>query len=382
MGGWRVVTDEAEGARRWRLVLGRYANSTLPTSSFDAREAAIERTLSYLYDREYQQRGHRHRTEGAGGSLDPSALNALSWLGGAGKLFPKPTFERMQVQAIERYNLTELLADEETAAGLQPTPELATALLSIRGRLDSSLENGVRTVIAATVDEIVKRVKPRFQQALTGQRTRARSYRRSSRDFDWRTTIRANLANYDPESARLAIETVRFTSRSRRTLPWDVIVCVDQSGSMASSVMYSAICASILTALPSVAVRLVLFDTSVTDVSHLAADPVSVLMTAQLGGGTDIASALAYCESLVVTPARTVVALISDFEEGGSVSRMLATVSRMKESGATLLGLAALDERAEPSFDHQMAGRLTARGMEVAALTPEHFAEWLGDVMT
>jgi Mg-chelatase subunit ChlD len=376
------VTGDTEAARRWRLILGRYANDTLPAGRFTTEDAAIERTLGYLYDREYTARGHRQGDQGKGGSLDPSALTALNWLGGARALFPRSTFERMQVQAIERYQLTELLVDQQTAASLQPTPELATALLSIRGRLDASLEDGVRTVIAATVADIVQRVKPRFVQALRGQRNRTRSPQRSSQNFDWRGTIRANLANYDHDSARIIVDTVRFTSRVRRSLPWEVIVCVDQSGSLASSVMYSAICASILTALPSVTVKLVLFDTNVTDLTDLASDPVAVLMTAQLGGGTDIANALAFCESLVTTPSRTVIALISDFEEGGSVTHLLAGVSRLKSSGVTLLGLAALNEDAEPSYDKSMAERLTGRGMEVAALTPEHFAEWLGDVMS
>jgi Mg-chelatase subunit ChlD len=376
------MTHDAEATRRWRLILGRYANDTLPAGHFTTEDAAIERTLGYLYDREYTARGHRQREQGKGGSLDPSALTALNWLGGARALFPQSTFERMQVQAIERYQLTELLVDQQTAASLQPTPELATALLSIRGRLDASLEAGVRTVIAATVADIVQRIKPRFVQSLGGQRNRTRSPQRSSQNFDWRATIRANLANYDHDSSRIMVDTVRFTSRVRRSLPWEVIVCVDQSGSMASSVMYSAICASILAALPSVTVKLVLFDTNVTDLTDLASDPVAVLMTAQLGGGTDIAKALAYCESLVTTPSRTVIALISDFEEGGSVTHLLAGISRLKSSGVTLLGLAALDEGAEPSYDKLMAERLAGRGMEVAALTPEHFAEWLGDVMS
>ncbi|KQQ27278.1 VWA domain-containing protein [Frondihabitans sp. Leaf304] len=374
------MTD-AQKARRWRLILGRYANDSLPGSGLQGADVAIERTLSYLYDREYTARGHRLRTEGAGGSLDASALTALNWLGGARELFPQSTYERMQVHAIEKYGLTELLADEDAAAALVPSPQLATALLSIRGRLDASVEAGVRRVIAATVDDIVQRVRPRFAQALIGRRTRARSMRRSSATFDWRATLHLNLRNYNPATARLYVDQVRFTARAKRTLPWDVIVCVDQSGSMASSVMYSAVCASILAALPGVTVKLVLFDTSVTDVTTLASDPVGVLLTAQLGGGTDIAGALGYCEGLVTTPSRTVLTLISDFEEGGSVAAMLATVSRLRESGVTLLGLAALDEVAEPTYDRQMADRLSTRGMEIAALTPEHFGEWLGEVM-
>ena len=172
-----------------------------------------------------------------------------------------------------------------------------------------------------------------------------------------------------------------FYSRVQNHLPWQVILCVDQSGSMFSSVMYAAICASILAALPAVSVKLVLFDTSVVDLSEHAHDPVEVLMTAQLGGGTNIAQALQYCQSLIETPNRTVLALISDFEEGGSVPLFLRTIQSLASQRVTLLGLAALDEQAQPVYSLDMAQRLADLGMHVAALTPEHFAKWLAEVM-
>jgi len=375
-----AMSDDLEAARRWRLVLGRYADEQLGRG-IGASDARLENTLSYLYDREYESRGHRLE-RGAGGSLDGSNPSALSWLGQARELFPNSTFERMQVQAIEKYQLTELLADEATVAALEPSPHLATALMSVRGKLDQSVEAGVRALIARVVEDIVRRIRPQFMSALSGRRNRLRrSPQKLAQNFDWRATINANLANVDPETKRIMIDDPRFMSRVKRTVPWDVVLCVDQSGSMASSVLYSAVCASILAALPGVTVRLVLFDTSVVDMSHLAADPVTVLMTAQLGGGTDIAGALGYCESLVRTPANTVVALISDFEEGGSVSQLLATVGRLRDSGVTLLGLAALDEDARAVYDPNVGGKLAARGMEIAALTPEHFGEWLGEVL-
>ena len=376
-----MTAQDAEAARRWRLVLGRYADDRLPAGGFGGADARIERTLGYLYDREYAARGHRH-APGQGGSLDPSALTAVSWLAGARELFPQATFERIQVQALEQYGLTELLADEATVDAMPPSVDLATALLAVRGKLDGQVEEGMRRIIAAVVDDIVRRIRPRFATAFSGRRDRnRRSAQRIRQNFDWQRTVRANLGNYDTENQRLVINEPRFHSTVRRTVPWDVIICVDQSGSMAASLLYSAVCAGIMSSLPGVTVRLVLFDTSVVDLSHIADDPVGVLMTAQLGGGTDIAKALAYCETLVTTPKRTVLALISDFEEGGSVSRLLSTVGRLSASGVTMLGMAALDERGEAVYDPHVAGRLAARGMEVAAATPEHFAEWVGEVM-
>jgi hypothetical protein len=313
--------------------------------------------------------------------LDRSQLTAINWLNHARDLFPTSTFERLQTDAIQRYGLTELLADHAAAEAMEPSPELGTALLSVRGKLDASLEDGVRTVIAKVIRDIVERITPEFTAALSGRKDRfRRSVQPLAQNFDWRRTIRANLAHYDRENKRLLIDQARFISRVRRRLPWDVIVAVDQSASMAASVLYSAVCASILSGLPGINVRLILFDTSVVDMTHLAHDPIEVLMTAQLGGGTDIGGALRHCETLVTTPSRTVLVVVSDFEEGASVSALMATVSRLKESGVELLGLAALDEDAQAAFDPHVGGGLADRGMEIAALTPEHLAEWLAEV--
>lgn len=171
-----------------------------------------------------------------------------------------------------------------------------------------------------------------------------------------------------------------MSRKRRRNLDWQVIILVDQSGSMAGSVLHSAICAAILAGLPGISVRLVLFDTSIVDMTHLASDPVEVLMTAQLGGGTNIAQAMEYARKLVEQPTRTVVALISDFEEGGSVSSLLSSTQALASSGVRLLGLASLDDDGDPWYDRQMAARLTTQGMEIAAMTPDRFADWLAEV--
>lgn len=373
------MTD-LETARRWRLILGRYADRALDQAALNPTDARLEKTLDYLYNREYQRRGHVQG--GRGGSLDDSQLTALNWLEQARNLFPRSTFERLQTQAIERYAISALLTDPASLASLEPSPALAKALLSVRGRLSADTRDAVRQLIAKVVEEILQRLRSRFTNALNGRRNRfRRSPIRHAQNFDWRATIAANLKHYDPERKQLLIESPRFSARVRRQLPWDVILCVDQSGSMLDSVMYSAICASILATLPSVRVRLVLFDTQVVDLSHLAHDPVEVLLTVQLGGGTDIGKALRYCEQLVDTPQRTVLALISDFEEGAAIGPLLACVSRLNEARVRLLGLAALDDAARPVYDPSMGQRLADRGMRIAALTPEHFAEWLAEVM-
>ena len=370
---------------RWRLLLGRYSEQHLQNlANLSAAQQQQMQTLDYLYNREYQRRGvmQGQGQDGGGASLDPSQLSALDWLTKSKRLFPKSTFEQMQTTALSRYGMTELMNSPKMLDQLSPSPQIAQALLGMRGRMSNEMRLAVKRLIERVVEEILQRLKPRFRQQFTGRRNRFRcSHVKQASNFDWRATIARNLKHYQQDSQQLVIHEPVFYSRVQNHLPWQVILCVDQSGSMFSSVMYAAICASILAALPAVSVKLVLFDTSVVDLSEHAHDPVEVLMTAQLGGGTNIAQALQYCQSLIETPNRTVLALISDFEEGGSVSLFLRTIQSLASQRVTLLGLAALDEQAQPVYSLDMAQRLADLGMHVAALTPEHFAKWLAEVM-
>jgi Mg-chelatase subunit ChlD len=374
-----MQSDDA--LRRWRLILGRYATRPLSGAGFSGGDWKLEQALEYLYGREYNNRG-LGRASGQGGSLDPSQLRAIDWLAKSKKLFPQEVFERMQTQAIERYALTELLNDPAVLRSMDATPSLTKALLSMRGRLSNEMRDAVRGIIQKTVDEITRRLRNEFVNALVGRRNRQRrSNLASSQNFDWRATIAANLKHYDLARKQLVIEHPKFNARVKRSLPWDVILCVDQSGSMMDSVIYSAVIAGIMSSLPSVRVKLVVFDTSVVDLTQMAHDPVEVLLTVQLGGGTDIGRALQYCEKLIGNPNRTVLTLISDFEEGAPPAPMLAAVQRMAQSRVKCLGLAALNDDANPVYDRQMAQRLANNGMHIAALTPVHFAQWLAEVM-
>ncbi|CDL83786.1 VWA domain-containing protein [Xenorhabdus szentirmaii] len=373
--------EQKQRAKRWRLVLGQYADNALGKASFNAEDLKIERTLDFLYRREYQRRGLRQE-QGRHGSLDASQITAVNWLNQARKLFPNSTFERMQSQALERYEISSFLRDPQALKAMEPTKALAKSLMSLRGRMSEETRDAVKQIIRKVVEDILKQIRNNFRQSLTGRRNRfCRSLIPNSRNFDWRATIAANLKHYDTNNKQLLIETPYFNARMQQRMPWDIILCVDQSGSMSSSIMYAAICASILASLPTVRVSLVVFDTQVVDLSHLAHDPVEVLMTVQLGGGTNIAGAMRYCETLVRNPKRTVISLISDFEEGGSLSQLLDCTQRLHSQQIKLLGLAALDEEAMPVYDSTIAQKLADRGMHVAALTPEHFAQWLAEVM-
>ncbi|MCJ2184697.1 VWA domain-containing protein [Novosphingobium sp. 1949] len=373
-----------DALRRWRLVLGRYAERALPGAALSNEERRADRALDHLYAREMERRGLRRdtRPRGGGGTLDPSALTTLGWLGELRALFPQSVCETIQAHALTNLGMQDLLDDPAVLDALEPNQDLLKALIAFKGGADPALRAKIREVTRRIVEDIVARLRPRVEAALTGRPDRfRRSTIKSMQSFDWRATIRENLATWDAERATITAEKLRFHARRRRTLPWTIILCVDQSGSMLSSTIYAAVMASILAGLPAVDIRLIVFDTAIVDLSSEAHDPVEVLMAVQLGGGTDIASAMEYAEGLITQPSRTLFVLVSDFEEGGSVTRMLAATRRMASARVTLMGLGALSDEAAPLYDRAMAERLAGCGMQVAALTPEHFAEWIAGVI-
>ncbi len=364
--------------RRWRLALGRYANTNL--GSPGGRDAQIDRALDFLYSREYQKRGVK---SGRGpGSLDPTQMNAVNWLGKARSLFPESVFEVLQDHALDRYGISELLNDPKTLEALEPNQNLLKVLLGFQGRAQPEVKNKLREVADRVIKDIMERLRTDVQRAFSGRRNRfRRSNIASAANFDWRTTIRANLKNYDPNRNRIIPDRVFFNARERRHLPWRVILCVDQSGSMTDSMIHAAVMAAILSGLPGISVSMVLFDTSVLDVSDRLADPLETLLSVQLGGGTDIGRAMTYCEGLVEDADRTVLALISDFGEGAPPRPLYASVARLAEQRVKLIGLAALHDSGEPVFDEMIAGRLADLGMKIGAMTPDQFAQWLAGIM-
>jgi Mg-chelatase subunit ChlD len=235
-----------------------------------------------------------------------------------------------------------------------------------------------RQLVRRVIQELIEKLAVEIRQPFFGSRQRSRSSMRIARNFDWRTTLRRNLKHYDLATRRMAIETPYFVSRVRRHADkWQIIILVDQSGSMAGSVIHASVTAAIFFGIPAIRTHLVLFDTSVVDVTQDCTDPVETLMKVQLGGGTDIGQALGYAASLVDNPRRTIVILITDFCEGAPVARLYSAARQLVESGVTLLGLAALDEQADPAYDRDVAGRLVQLGAHVAAMTPGELANWV-----
>ena len=371
---------------RWRHILGRFAKDKLPCpmSSEDVRR---ELALDYLYGKEYKGRGVREKpekqTEKIPGSLDPSQLNVPTWLSEVRELFPKETVEIIEKHALDRYGMKELVTDPKVLEKLEANLDLLKMILSFKGIMQGEVLGVARKIIRQVVEELTEKLKTDIRRTMIGKLNRFQhSPLKISQNLDKYGTIRDNLKHYDPERKQLIIQKVRFFSRIERRLPWQIIICIDQSGSMASSVIHSAVMAGILAGLPSLQINLVVFDTSVVDLSDYVDDPVEILMSVQLGGGTNIGQAITYCEGLVGNPHRSVLILVSDFAEGGAPSKLLSSCRRLREAGVILLGLASLDEKANAFYDVKMAELLAQTGMEIAALTPKRLAEWLVKVIS
>ena len=367
-----------EAQRRWRLALGRYANRGL--GQLTGRDADADQVLDFLYSREYQKRG-LHRDPGPG-SLDPTQMNAVKWLDRARAIFPAPVFEVLQSDALDRYELTALLKDPKCLESLEPNQDMLKVLLGFHGRADPAVKDKLRAIADKVIVEILERLRADVQRAMSGRRNRfRRSNIASAANFDWRATLRENLKTYDPERRQIVAEHLRFNATQRRRLPWRIILCVDQSGSMTDSIVYSAVMAAILSGLPGVNVRMVLFDTSIVDVSNKLTDPLETLLSVQLGGGTNIGAAVTYCEQFIENPERSVFVLLSDFAEGASPRSLYSAVARLAEARVKMIGLTALDNAGSAYFDAGVAGRLVELGMKVGAMTPDGFARWLAEVM-
>jgi Mg-chelatase subunit ChlD len=353
--------------KRWRLVLGGADDGTgVPLSG---RDAQIDSALAALYD---QRRGG---PRGAG--LDPSAPNVARWLGDIREYFPSSVVSVMQKDAIERLDLHQLLLEPELLEAVEPDVSLVGTLLSLNRVIPAKTRETARLVVRKVVEELERRLEQKTRAAVTGALDRASRTRRPRRlaDVDWNRTIRVNLRHYQPDLKTVIAETLIGYGRRQQAVQRDVVLCVDQSGSMASSVVYSSVFAAVLASLRALRTSLVVFDTSVVDLTAELADPVEVLFGTQLGGGTDINQALAYCEQLVQRPSETIIVLISDLMEGGDERALRRRAAGLVAAGCSVVALLALSDDGAPAYDHENAQAFAALGVPTFACTPDLFPE-------
>jgi Mg-chelatase subunit ChlD len=371
---------DAHTLARWRLVLGKSAEQQGISCSGDADCQRIEQLVGFLFDEQGESRGKKSKDRQAGSG--PSALTVPRWVDLVGELFPHSAKEVLERELVRRRGIGELLEKPELLEKVEANTELVKTLLTHKDLLNPKTRVLARKIIEKVVNELKQKLKVQVESAITGALRRDRhSPRKVFRNLDLKTTLRRNLKNYDEASGKLLVDQLFFFAAERKKRPWQIIVVVDQSGSMLDSAIFSAVMASIFYELPAIQTSLVLFDTQVVDLTNQVGQPVDVLLSIQLGGGTDITQALQYSAQLVRTPSRAIVVLITDFYEGRSEVELVSQVREMAEAGVRMIGLGALGYDARPSYNKATAGKLRKVGMDIMVCTPEKLAESMAEII-
>ncbi|MEO1432772.1 MAG: VWA domain-containing protein [Cyanobacteria bacterium J06633_8] len=351
-----------ERLRRWRLILGsKKADGT--GCKLTGADAKIDKSLDALYDSERS------------GGLGTSSPKVARWLGDIRTYFPSSIVKVMQQDALERLNLRQMLLQPEMLSAVEPDVHLVANLLSLSSIMPEKTKDTARQVVRNVVEELKRKLTNPTHQAVMGSLNRAiRNRRPRHNEIDWNRTIRANLKHYQPEYRTIIPETRIGYGRKRSNLR-NIILCIDQSGSMATSVVYAGIFGAVLASLPAIQTRIVVFDTAVADLTDEAQDPVDLLFGTQLGGGTDINQALGYCQNFIQKPEDTIMVLISDLYEGGNRQQMLKRVVAIINSGVQLVTLLALNDDGAPMYDHRVAEEFAIMGSPAFACSPDQFPD-------
>lgn len=363
-----ATNPEREAARvqRWRVVLGGEAETAC--GGLQGPLLEIDKALAALYDVD-DAKGLGRR-----GGREGSSPSVARWLGDIRKYFPSSVVQVMQRDAMERLNLREMLLQPEMLENVQADVHLVASLVSLASVIPARTKDTARMVVRKVVEELMRKLEDPMRSAIAGALDRSRRNRRPRHaEIDWNRTLRANLRHWQPEYRTVVPETLVGYGRKARKPQREVVLCIDQSGSMASSVVYSSIFGAVMASLPAVATRLVVFDTAVVDMSEKLDDPVDLLFGVQLGGGTDINGAVSYCQGLIREPRNTILVLISDLYEGGVEANLLRRAQELVEAGVQFIALLALSDEGAPSYDRELAARLAALGVPSFACTPDAF---------
>jgi Mg-chelatase subunit ChlD len=362
---------------RWRLVLGREADAGLcqmagckSGSLLSGDLANLDQALGFIYggsDDAPEETSSKKRSAGLG----KSAPRLAKWLGDIRSYFSTDVVAVIQKDAIEKKGLRQLLFEPETLSQVTPNIDMVGTLLSLKNMIPDTAKEAARAIVRAVVEEILKRLRGALEQAVRGSIDRSRhSPIRSLPNMDWHRTIRRNLKNYDRQREVVIPESFHFFARQHRRREWNVIVCMDQSGSMADSVVYGGVMGAILASLPALETHVIAFDTEVVDLTEKCHDPVDLLFGVQLGGGTDINRAVAYCQKLIHDPRKTLFIVITDLYEGGNERELVRRMDEMVASGVRALCLLALSDSGVPSYDESLARKFAGVGVPCFGCTP------------
>jgi Mg-chelatase subunit ChlD len=373
---------EHERLRRWRLLLGAPAGPRLGFApgagpgGLGKADQAADAALAALYDAGPGGQPGRRAERSAG--LGASAPTVARWLGDIRTYFPSTVVQVMQRDAIDRLNLRQLLLEPEMLESVEPDVHLIGTLLSLNKIMPETTKATARQVVASVVAEVERRIANRTRAAVSGALNRAaRTRRPKPRDIDWNRTIAANLTRYLPQHRTVVPERLVGYGRRQQVVARDVVLAIDQSGSMATSVVYASVFGAVLASIRALKTSLVVFDTAVVDLTEKLHDPVDVLFGTQLGGGTDINKAIAYSQTLITRPRDSIFVLISDLIEGGIREQMLSRIAALNASGVQVIVLLALSDDGAPVFDADNAAALAELGVPAFACTPDAFPDLL-----
>jgi Mg-chelatase subunit ChlD len=362
------MSDETT-LRKWRLVLGGHENDGTGYS-LSGLDISMDNALEALYD------GDRK------GGLGGSSPKVNRWLGDIRSFFPNTVVRVMQQDAIKRLNLTSLLLEKEMLQSVEPDVHLVATLMTLSRAIPEKTKDTARQVVKKVVDDLLQKLSAPMQQAVTGALNRsAKSRRPKHNEIDWKSTMEKNLKHYQHEYKTIIPE-VRIGFGRKRKAMKDVVLCLDQSGSMGTSVIYSGIFGSVMASIPAIETKMVVFDTAVADLTEELQDPVDLLFGVQLGGGTDIQLALTYCQQIITRPTDTVLVLITDLYEGGSNEELHKRAAALVQSGVQVVVLLALNDDGAPSYDHGNAQFLSNLGIPVFACTPDKFPDMMAAALS
>jgi len=351
---------------RWRLILGQEADRSC--GALPKHLQGIDQALAALYEPDGP--GGLGRRGGRGAS----SPHVARWLGDIRRYFPSSVVQVMQRDALQRLDLTQMLLEREMLEQVQPDVHMVANLIGLSRVIPEETKDTARMVVRKVVDELLRQLDEPMRSAVTGALDRARRNRRPRlAEIDWHRTIRSNLRHWQPDLRTVVPQEVVGYGRKARKPQREVLLCIDQSGSMAASVVYSSIFGAVMASLPAIATRLVVFDTEVVDMTEQLDDPVDLLFGVQLGGGTDIHRAVSYCQGIIREPHNAILVLISDLYEGGVEDNLLARARELLEAGVQFIVLLALSDEGAPSYDRNLAGKLAALGVPSFACTPDAF---------
>ena len=355
--------------RKWRLILGS-DESDGTGFSLGQQDLQVDKTLGALYDSDRS------------GGLGASSPNVSRWLGDIRTFFPNTVVQVMQKDALKRLNLTQMLFEKEMLETVEPDVNLVATLMTLSRVIPDKTKDTARQVVRKVVDELIRKLSNPTQQAITGSLNRsARNRRPRHNEINWHLTIQKNLKHYQPEYKTIIPETRIGYGRKRNSLK-DVVLCLDQSGSMGTSVVYSGIFGSVMASIPAIKTKMIVFDTAVADLTEELTDPVELLFGVQLGGGTDINLALTYCQQIITRPTDTVLVLITDLYEGGDASNMRKRAAELTAAGVQVIVLLALNDEGAPSYDHHNAQYFSTLGIPVFACTPDKFPDLMAAALS